>query len=283
MKRLQTYSDYRSFLSDLFDERKSKNSKFSYQACALKLKTSRSYLKLVFSKKRHISIGKLNAVCDLFQLKEYEKQWLVFLFLANTTEDPAMSDYFMTVIESISYSENHRGKSEKFNIHQHRSKIYDDWINLAIYEMVNLSNSKWDANWFYEKMNHFEGVTVDRIQASMNYLFANNFVALDDSRYFQTEKNFEVGMPALSSNSLQRFKIGHMVSSEATDLLSEGKLPGPGRMQILAVALTENEIKEVCRLYDELKVKVENFGLQARKGDRVLFMSNNLFPITKNS
>ena len=91
---ITTYRDYRILLKDLFEQRKSAKKNFSYQYCAKKLGTSRSYLKLVIDRKHQIKLDKVSSITRLFRLTEFETQYFTFLYLMNTTEDPGLNRYF---------------------------------------------------------------------------------------------------------------------------------------------------------------------------------------------
>src|SRR5690606_20726431 len=93
--------DYRDFLAFVVLDDKLANRKHSFEIYRRQLGTTRSYLQLVIAKKRHISLGKIPALCRLFKLESFEKQVLTYRFLRDTAEDAEMRSYFATILASL--------------------------------------------------------------------------------------------------------------------------------------------------------------------------------------
>lgn len=98
---ITNYTDYREYLRDRLSEAKLKNSKITLSYCAKKLGTTRGYLGLVASQKRHMSIDKTSLVAKLFEFTTIEKQFFLYLFLSNTVNDQELNQYFKTVLDTI--------------------------------------------------------------------------------------------------------------------------------------------------------------------------------------
>ena len=93
--------DYRDFVEYFFLRQKSQNRNLSYQNTATKMGTSKSYLKLVIDKKRHMSIEKVGKFCDVFKLSDQERQIFLFLFLRDTCSDKLIKEIFKTTLYSF--------------------------------------------------------------------------------------------------------------------------------------------------------------------------------------
>jgi len=91
------FHDYRELLAHLVLEKKRTQKNFSYQSFANKFGTSKSYLKLVVDKKRHIHMDKISSLCDFFGFNSFEREFFLFLFLKNVSEDPWVRDFFTSI------------------------------------------------------------------------------------------------------------------------------------------------------------------------------------------
>jgi len=79
------FKDYRDYLKQIFQIKKNKNPHFSFQSFATKVGFTKSYLKMVIDKKRHVSVDKFLVVADYFKLSDDIKQYIVVQILSATS------------------------------------------------------------------------------------------------------------------------------------------------------------------------------------------------------
>jgi uncharacterized protein (TIGR02147 family) len=104
------FEDYRDFIKQRLEKMRAENSFFSFQYCAKKMKTSKSYLKLVIGKKRHITLTKITALSELLKLTPEEQPYFVFLFLRDIAKDQVLREYFNTILLNLADSEVYRNE-----------------------------------------------------------------------------------------------------------------------------------------------------------------------------
>jgi uncharacterized protein (TIGR02147 family) len=98
---VEEYDDYRILLNDLFLREKKINPHFSYEYCAKRIGGTKSYLKLIFQKKNHTSISKLPKISKLFKLNAEELEYLLFLYLKNSSSEEELNKYFDKILQDI--------------------------------------------------------------------------------------------------------------------------------------------------------------------------------------
>jgi hypothetical protein len=95
------FVDYRQYLKARLEFLQKQDAKFSYQYCAGRLKTTRSYLHLVIQGKRHITLDRVGPLAKLFKLNAVEKQALLFRFLQSQTSDSDLTEFFEASLSSL--------------------------------------------------------------------------------------------------------------------------------------------------------------------------------------
>ena len=283
IKKLSEYDDYRDFFSDHFNLRKSKSKVFSYQYCAIKLDVSRSYLKLVFNKDRHISLDKLSALSDFFKISLFERQWVTHLFLLNTCSNVEMRQYFKTVVDSFLSSQSRdRENVDQFLDTKSQNSIFTNWLMMVIYNMIGTVDFKWDSDWIFNKVIKLENIQLSDVELTMKGLISLKLVeVLADGAVEKKRSTDPSHVNPWDVEEFSRFKLGHVKSIQAVELLLRGKMPSPGRFQMAAFHVNEDDILAICKLYDDLEVKIRDIALASKQPTRVLMSSNSLFSLTQ--
>ncbi|QDK43857.1 hypothetical protein DOM22_01105 [Bdellovibrio sp. ZAP7] len=98
---ITTYSDYRDFLQFKYKAAKEKKASFSLQHCANHLKVSKTFVKLVFDKKRNFTFPTLPLVWTLFKLTPTEQMQLTFLFCYTNAENEILRSHFRAVLSEL--------------------------------------------------------------------------------------------------------------------------------------------------------------------------------------
>ena len=258
------YADYRDYLKDLFDTRKKQNSRFSFQFCALKLNTSRSYLKLIFDKSRHINASKLGPISLLFKLNPFEKQVLVFLFLKTVADDQWVGEYCDKVLKSMGS----RYKDQKFSqleFDKDESILNQECLHLLIDALADLPEYKQSVDWIYTALL---GKWTKR----------NIREVLNEFDVINKKKSVIIDRPACGDiESFKNYKSGLKLSAKAMDDPFEYR---PCQFDMMALALSDEQADILMEKMIELRNLAYEFASE-KKGQQVYFISNNFFTMSK--
>ena len=282
MADFEKYTDYRDYFFELFLKRKKQSPSFSYQYCSTKLKTSRSYLKLVFTKKRHITLEKLNPICNLFKLSAIEKQWALFLFLKNTASDKEMKSFLSSIVSSYNtHTEREKENFFKTLADSNKKNIFTHWLNITILGLMDLKDFKWDAHWIFSKITPLETVTVDLVKSTMSSLVKSKLVENVQGKFQKNENYTKNNILPWDIEEYQRFKLGQIKSYQAIDLIHKGDLESPGVFQMYYLSLNEKDINKIVEKFDQLESDILNIAQASNNPTRVFMCSNNLFALSK--
>lgn len=131
------YTDYRSYLSDLFLYRKQKENKFSYRFFSRVAGfSSSSFLKLVMDGKRNLTSESIQKVCKGFKLKKKESEFFRYMVQMNqaSTHD-GRNRYYKKMISVQKYT--------KVNFIAKASYDYfSKWYYPVLRELVAIDNGK---------------------------------------------------------------------------------------------------------------------------------------------
>lgn len=141
------YLDYRQFLKNLFEFKKSQATSFSHRLFArlAGLKSS-NFLKLVIDGKRNLSLKGISQFAKAFKLSAKETDFFQNLVLFNqsaTTEEK--NRYFEKILQSKSYHEVKHLEASQY-------AYFSNWYLVALRELVRLPGFREDPNWINRKL-----------------------------------------------------------------------------------------------------------------------------------
>lgn len=273
-KTIIDYDDYRGFLKQRFQELKRKNKKFSYQFCGNRLRTSKNYIKLILDGKRHTSLEKITAISKLFQLDNFESQYLLILFLRAVVSDPALADHFEAVLGGMR-------RRKRIGALDHREsaavseEIYANWEKWLVHSMVRLKDFDPDPPMMRSKI--LEEIPLEKLKSSFEELKKAKLIEKRGDRWAQNE--FVFTTPSDSETSgYQIFQLG---LKKASEFISRVEKFRPNQHYMMAVALDTESFEAVRTKIVELRNFIIEKSKQSKEPDQVFFTCNHIFGVTK--
>jgi uncharacterized protein (TIGR02147 family) len=266
------FADYRKFLQARFQQLKAKNSKFSYQFCASRLKTSRNYIKLILDGKRHTSLDKIEALSKLFKLDKFESQYMLYLFLRSSVKEPFLLEHFGAVLGSMK-------QRKLLGVLEHREsrpeteQIYANWERWLVHTLVKLKGFDPDP----QAMQKFtlEGIPASSLARAFEDLKRGKMVVKEEGKWRQSE--FVFTRPSNSETS--SYQIFHLGLKKAADFLDKVEKFRPNQHYMMAVGMDEKSFQEVRDKFVELRNFIIEKGKQAQEADAVFFTCNHIFRV----
>lgn len=285
-RQIFQYTDYRDFIKDRLAQFKKDGRAFSFENIARKIKTTKSYLKLIADKKRHTSIEKVMPLCDLFELNDFEKQFFIFLFLKNTAKNPEIKEFFASILCSYAASKKFIDPVTKnqaaLEWSDEQKYIYRNWIYMAIPNLVRREDYQHDVKWIQNKLGSPKVLSIESIKNCLNSLIENG-------RLYQSNGTWQMNLPGnidhlrpTDVEEFQRFKTGLSRTSLALDFKGKSNLHRPSRFQMYCIGITEIEQKELVQIYDELDRKLVELTAKCSNPERIMFVSNNIFSVAQD-
>jgi uncharacterized protein (TIGR02147 family) len=269
MKPVFEYLDYRAYLKDYYDERKSRQSFFSYKVFGKKVGLDGSYLAKVLIGARHIadeSVKAFTEACDLAG-KEAEYFEVLVLFAKSKTE-PEEKVHFERLLNLKNVGAQ--------QLLANQFEYYKTWYHSAIRSILEYFDFRGDYAELAEGLS--PPVTVKEAEESIALLTALGLIEPDaEGRYRVTNANVTTG-PQWRSLAIESFQ------EESLRLSRESIKRHPKHVRDLSTVTMTINAKDYIELRDRIKEfrgSVINYVNRSTDPDRTYQMNIQLFPLTR--
>lgn len=269
--------DYRDFLKLIYEEKKSKSPKFSYQALSNKIGVTKSYFKMIFDKKRHMSVDCFFLYANYFKLTEYETQFICFKILAATAKNKDVKQFFTSIL--LNYGARNVAFNEKISV-KNAIDFGESWLSMAIFQLTRFKDFQASATWIQDKLGGPKFATKAKIRMTLTniqkagYLLEGNSYKANDEFVIQDTAPWD-------DDSYKRYGTGLVRTQLSLNLISQTMMTAPCRYHMYAMALSQENADKLTFLYDEFEKMITAILSEEQEVERVMFVSNNVFSISE--
>jgi uncharacterized protein (TIGR02147 family) len=269
MKTIFEYLDYRAYLKDFYEERKSRQSFFSYRLFGSKVGIDASYLVKVLIKSRHIadsSIGRFAAYCGL---KDREAEYFeALVHFVKATSHKASKMYFEKLL-LLKDVKAHRLLDKQY-------AYYQKWYHSAIRSILEFHDFRGECKALGERLN--PPISAREAKESIRLLSTLNLIYRDpDGRYRMTDAAVTSG-PEWQSLAIHAFQ-------EETIRLSHESLSRHPRevrdVSTVTMNINEGDFEELRERIKEFRGAVIRRVNEGTSPDRVYQLNIQFFPLTQ--
>ena len=229
MESIYHFRDYRVYLRDYYEERVTRNPKFSLRSFATKVGLNVSNLTRILKGQRNISEETAGRIAVCLKLRDRESEYFFLLVHYNQARNPAEKQALYERIRSFR-------KTRLRNIGPEYDEYFSKWYNVALRELINIFPKK-------KKSADFARLLVpspkpNDIRKSFNLLLRlglikqhpdgtlelpEKFVTTPDEWTSTTIHSFQIAMAELGKQALDRFpKTDRNISTFSLSLSPEG-------------------------------------------------------------
>ncbi len=273
------FKDYREFLAAVFDLKKIQNKKFSYEYWSQKIPATKSYLKLLIGKKRHTSQDRLWKLANLFELTDFERQYLIFLFHKNTAINREVSKYYEDILTSFKDRAQLLSQTgielPPTNLPTDSHMIYKSWLHMALCSLVRLSDFKEDASWIQKKLSD-PTLTQNSILEAWKELVSAGAIKRKNEGY-EDRRHVAFDNQLTDPNN---FNVVRPVLAKAYEVCENASRYRSFTFQTLNVALSKEEGFQLVNMYQKLFKDINDLQMQSKNPEYVFLISNNFFNVT---
>jgi uncharacterized protein (TIGR02147 family) len=281
MSEVSDFKDYRDFIKFRFEDLKKSDPNLSYQKVANRIGSTKSYLKLVIDKKRHMSLDKLLPLAKYFRLSTFETQFVIFLLLVATSKDPEVKEFFKSILAS--YQCFSRSKQTEFNL----NKISDtkfashEWIQMAILELSSRPDFSAKAEWIHKKLGGNPILSLNQAQEAMDLLIAKRLLLKQNDGMKSRKRDYLWDASPFDLDDFQRMFLSGLKRAEIA-ILQKGKssLHRPNRHHSYCLTLSHEEVDKVMKLSEEFRDKFLEIAKNSKSHDRAIFVQCHAFAIS---
>ncbi len=269
MNDIYAYSDYRVFLKDYYERKKSGEARYSYRSMAESAGINSSpYYKFVIEGKRNLSKATILKTCIALKLEERETEYfenLVFFNQAKTTEEKNI--YFDRLVSAR--------KVRAFpQIKKDQLEYFQEWHHCVIRELAVMCDFGGDFTRLAKLVN--PPITAAKAEASVDLLLELGLLTLQDGRYRQAEPvlttghgvtdyqviRYQIRMMQLAAEAFERCRAGERMASSST----------------LGVSLVTFE--RVVRKMRDFRAHLMELVNQDERPEKVFQLNMSLFPLS---
>lgn len=132
MDTIYTYIDYRKFLRDYYNSKKSGIRRFSYRSFSEKAGfTSPNFIKLVIDGKKNLGKESVPKICSAMELKKNEIEYFSYLVFFNQAKTAIDKNYYFGLLSSLRTPKN----VQKLDFKQ--CEYFNNWYNTIVRELIS--------------------------------------------------------------------------------------------------------------------------------------------------
>jgi uncharacterized protein (TIGR02147 family) len=273
-KAIYAYGDYRDALCDRFLLKKETDSKYSYQFLASRLNVERSYIPKVFQKKRHVALDKLIPFARALGLSAVEREYLVFLHLANVANEPELTKYVRSILR-IMRRQIIDGTDRVAPVRASTSDqiFLKNWLNILIYGLVLLEDFTPDPAWMKARLGLRE-LQLKDIDKAWKNLLKSKLVKEENGKFIRA-KTYSLSLGPFEHEKhrcLQQELINRLSP------LAQGERPM--EQQLWVLTLSRAEADEIATLLRKFQKEFISGLREGEPGKDIYLLTNQLLPIT---
>lgn len=263
------YSNYRTFLRDLYDFRKSQQPSFSHRYFAQKAGIgSPNYLKLVMDGKRNLTKKSLVKFQTALGLKGRRAEFfesLVFFNQATTVSERNI--YYENILKV-------RARSGLRKLEESQFQLFTDWRHIVIRELVALKGFRPDPQWILRKLG--KGFTGRQVEESLALLSDMGLLKRTANGVAQSDVNITTSDEV---RSLLIKNYHRQMMQKALTVLDT--LPSSQRdISTITIPIHARDFMKVKEQIQLMRKELLNLGADSGEGGEVVHINIQLFPLT---
>tara|TARA_B110000483_G_scaffold237626_1_gene312736 strand:- start:3901 stop:4722 length:822 start_codon:yes stop_codon:yes gene_type:complete len=271
MQSIFEYSEYREFLKDSFDEKKSIDAKYSYRFFALKADINSSgFFKLIIEGKRNLTKITIVKTCKAFELNGTQAEYfenLVFFNQAKTVEEK--NHFFERLILA-------QKKSKQEPLSRDRFQYFSEWYHPVVRELAVMPDLQGNAQKISQRIH--PKIPLAKVEASIQLLLELNFLAKKGKSYIQTQPTLSTGA-GIFSHELINYQIKNLkLAQQAFDIVKANERLHSSTTLGVSKKTFDLMVKKSRKFREQLQEIAE----QDTHADNVYLLQMSLFPLSQN-
>jgi uncharacterized protein (TIGR02147 family) len=274
MPDISTYTDYRRFLKDYYEDVKSKNTGFSYLAFAQKAGlNSKGFLYNVICGKRTLSRSNILGFIQAMKLDKFEADYFENLVAFNQAKDLKERNLFFERLSHIKAGGKSAWKPQL--VRGDQFEYYSKLHHSVIRSLVDLYGFDGDYEWLARNVK--PKVTPKQAKRSVELLERLGFVKRKGKTFIVIDKSI-TSPPEVQGLAVQNF---HLQAGElAVKAIRE--LPRDMRnMSGATLGISKEGYKRVCEEINVFRTRLLQIAEDDQNADAVYQLNFQLFPISR--
>jgi len=275
MQSIFTYHNYRTFLADYYQNRKSKGVSFSYQNFSRKAGfASKSFLFNVINGRKSLSRASVVKMCGALGLSKTEAAYFENLVYFNQGKSYNERSFYYEKLNAIHPVTAQASNARKLTKDQF--EFYSNWYHVVIRSLIDMFPHL-SRNYAALAKMVFPAIRPKQAQKSVELLLRLGLIEKQkDNTYKVSSKILSTG-PEVQSLAVQHF---HLTCMElAAQALKE--LPRDVRnISGLTLGISQKAYEKTCEAILDCQEKILAIAEKDTDSDRVIQVNFHLFPVS---
>ncbi len=270
------FEDYREYLASIYERRRVSHPRASsYLAFARRAGLSKTYIRHVLAKERHLRLDHVPAVLRAFHVERDEFQYFTLLVCRNLSQDRDMIDQFACALRGLRASEQDvPGRSPE--VSPANRTLFSSALAMIVHSLTRQPQFRANPAWIASRLAR-DFVSEQEIAEVLSALIRNGSIVQNADGSWQ-KAPFVYNRAESISN--ERYRVYHVGLEMAAEAASYPRHYRPGQFVMLSLsydAATANQaIERVLACRDELI----SLSKACEKPTQVFFGNLNLSAVT---
>jgi uncharacterized protein (TIGR02147 family) len=266
------YMDYREYLRNLFDKRKTDNPYYSYRLFSQKAGfKSPNFLKLVVDGKRNLTKESVFRVAKAFGLNKSESDYLENLVFLNQSKTLDEKNLYLSRVMR------HRVKCDPRLLESSEYEYYSQWYNPVICELVSAGVFSGD----YRKIASavVPAITAVEAEKSVELLLKLGLLEKkDDGTFTRTSASFTTGPQVRSVAVANYHKAMMRLAAESIERIAASDRD----ISSVTVAVSHDTYRMIREKLQRIRRELLELAEADKNPERVVQLNLQLFPLSGN-
>lgn len=271
VKPLYEYLDYREFLRDYYEDRKSGNFFFSYQFMGQKVGMDPSYLAKILSGQRHIPTKKISLFSELCELSGKRAEYfetLVYFCRAKSDKESKLHYENLIKLRAV----------KGYTLTSAQYKFYSKWHYTAIRAILGLRNYTDE----YEDIakNLDPPLRPEQVRQAITFMLRNGLIKKNEDHVLKpTNKHISSG-PQADKVAIRNFQkeMMHMAERSLEEHPKEIR-----DISTLTIAVKKECIPDIQNIIAECREAIRQRIDLDKDPDSIYQLNLQLFPLTREA
>ncbi len=275
MSDIFSYSDYRKFLSDYYDERKISRFGFSYQNFSQKAGfTSKSFVFNVINGRKNLGRGSIVKLCDAMKLSKTEAAYFETLVYFNQAPNFKERNFYFEKLSAIRPSSPEASSARKLRNNQY--EFYSNWYHVVIRSLIDLYPDIKEPERIASMVN--PPLKSLQVKKSIELLLRLGLIeSRKDGGYRILDKALSTGHEVQSLAILQ-FHLDCMdLAAKALKVLPKDQRNISG----LTLGISKSAYEETCKIIHAAQESIIAIAEKDEGSDMVYQLNFHLFPVSR--
>lgn len=274
MNSLFTYTDYRLYLKDFYNQKKSFNHRYSYQVMAQQMGfKSKGFIYRVIKGQKSLSAAGIASVS--IGLGHGAEESLYFSVLVNFNQAKTAQEkdfYYKQLNVKFDDSSANKGIQKLYKKH---FELFAEWYHLAIRALIEMSQFKDDFDWLARQLQ--PAISKKQARSSITLLEKLNLIEKNANNiYVVTEKGLFTNSEVDSLSLVRFYQSCFKLSSEALNKIPKSQRNVSG----VTLGISKKSYDEIVDELTFFRKKVGEIARQDDNPEHVYQMQLSLFPFS---